>query len=321
MPDAPPRLRVEYGDPVTAPGSRSALNLAALASAAVPGLDPVAVGAADVDGMDFDVAVVTDTNDRRWVVRAPRRAAASATVDVEGRLLRRLATRLPVAVPRSAGHCDLPEGGRCVVYSFVPGSPLHPGELTAGGGLALELGRVLATLHDLPPDVFDKAGTPTYTSEEYRQRRLSDVDRAATTGHVPAALLTRWEKALEQVSHWRFASTPVHGDLAAEHVLVEDGHVTGIIDWGEARVADPADDLAFVAVGADSDALDSVLEAYAMARHEQPDRHLLERAQLAGELAFARWLLGGVAADDTEVVDQATRALAGLAERVTSEDG
>jgi aminoglycoside phosphotransferase (APT) family kinase protein len=296
--------------------ARSNLTLAALASVAVPGLDPVAVGAPQVDGMDFDVAVVDDSRGRRWVVRVPRRTTASAMVDLETRLLPRLAAAVPFAVPQPAGHCALPDGGRGLVYPYLPGAPLHPGELRPGTGLAPELGRALARLHDVPPEIFDEAGAPTYTAEEYRQRRLSDVDRAAATGHVPATLLARWESALEQVSHWRFAATPVHGDLAAEHVLVDDGRVSGIIDWGEARVADPADDLAWVAVGADSDALDAVLESYAMARSEQPDRHLLDRAQLAGELAFARWLLGGVAADDTAVVDQASAALAELAERV-----
>ena len=296
--------------------ARSALSLAALASAAVPGLDPVTVGAPAVDGMDFDVALVSDTRERRWVVRAPRRAAASAMVDVEARLLPRLATRLPVSVPQPAGWCDLPEGGRCMVYPFVAGSPLFPGDLSPDEPLAPELGRVLAALHDVPPEVFDEAGAPTYTADEYRLRRLSDVDRAAATGHVPPALLTRWERSLEQVSHWRFAATPVHGDLAAEHVLVHDGSVSAIIDWGVARVADPADDLAWVVLGADGPALDAVLEAYAMARAEQPDRHLLDRARLAGELAFARWLLSGVAADDTAVVDQASAALTDLADRV-----
>lgn len=296
--------------------ARSALTLAALASSAVAGLDPVTVGAPAVDGMDFDVALVTDTRDRRWVVRSPRRPAAAMMLDLEARLLPRLASRLPVAVPEPAGWCDLPEGGRCVVYPLVPGDPLFPGDLRPGEPLAAEVGRVLAALHDVPPEVLEEAGAPAYTAEEYRQRRLSDVDRAAATGHVPPGLLTRWEKALEQVAHWRFAATPVHGDLAAEHVLVHDGRVSGIIDWGEARVADPADDLAWVVLGADEPALDAVLESYAMARHEQPDRHLLDRARLAGELAFARWLLGGVAADDVAVVDQAAAALRELADRL-----
>ncbi len=300
--------------------ARSNLVLAALASVAVPGLDPVAVGQPQVDGMDFDVAVVDDTQARRWVVRVPRRTAAAASVDLEARLLPRLAPVVPFAVPHPAGLCELPDGGRGMVYPFLPGQPLHPGELQPGDGLAPELGRALARLHDVRPEVFDEVGAPTYTAEEYRQRRLSDVDRAAATGQVPASLLARWEHALEQVTHWRFLTTPVHGDLAAEHVLVDGGHVSGIIDWGEARVADPADDLAWVAVGADSDSLDAVLESYAMARSEQPDRYLLDRAQLAGELAFARWLLGGVAADDGAVVDQATIALEELAERLHAVD-
>jgi aminoglycoside phosphotransferase (APT) family kinase protein len=300
---------------VTVVEGRSALTLAALASVAVPGLDPVGVGGHAVDGLDYDLAVVSDTRKRRWVVRAPRRKTAAAALDVESRLLPLLAGRLPFAVPEPAGYGPLPEGGRCMVYPELPGAALHPGELVPGAGMAPALGKALAAVHDLPHEVFDEAGVPTYTAEQYRQRLLSDVDRAASTGHVPTSLLTRWEAALEEVSHWRFPTTPVHGDLAAEHVLMADGAVTGMIDWGEARVADPADDLAWVAVGADSDALDSVLESYAMARSDQPDRHLLDRAQLAGELSFARWLLTGVAADDSAIIDQATEALRELAER------
>jgi aminoglycoside phosphotransferase (APT) family kinase protein len=161
--------------------------------------------------------------------------------------------------------------------------------------------------------VIEEAGLPTYTADSYRQRRLSDVDRAAATGHVPATLLARWERELEHVDRWKFVETPVHGDLAGEHVLHVGDEVTAIVDWGEACVADPADDLAWVVAGCDPDAVDTVLEAYAMGRTQTPDRHLLDRARLAGELALARWLLGGVAADDAEVVDRATQALADLA--------
>ena len=91
--------------------------------------------------------------------------------------------------------------------------------------------------------------------------------------------------------------------------------VSGLIDWGEACVADPADDLAWVAL-ADEAAFDTVVEAYVMARHEQPDRHLVRRARLAGELAFVRWLNARVAADDTGIIDEANLALRDLAERV-----
>jgi macrolide phosphotransferase len=295
--------------------TRTALQLAALASAAVPGLDPVAVAPPRVDGMDFDVAVVTDDQQRRWVVRAPRRTAAAVALDTEARLLPLLGRHLPVPVPQPAGRAPLPEGGECLVHPYLPGEPLDPAALVAGSALAAQVGRTIAALHEIEPRTLDDAGLPTYTADEYRLRRLSDVDRAAQTGHVPAPLLARWERALEQVAQWRFAATPVHGDLAAEHVLVERGAISGVIDWGEACVADPADDLAWVVLAADDEGLDTVLEAYAMGRSETPDRHLLERARLAGELALARWLLGGVAADDADVVERASERLRELAER------
>ena len=34
--------------------------------------------------------------------------------------------------------------------------------------------------------------------------------------------------------------TLIHGDLGAEHVFVEGGHITGVIDWGDAAIGDPA---------------------------------------------------------------------------------
>jgi macrolide phosphotransferase len=300
--------------------SRSTLALAALASVAVPGLDPVAVGPTAQGGPDFDAAVLTGTDGRRWVARAPRRPAAAAAVDTEERLLPRLAPLLPVPVPVPVGHCRLKEGGRCVVSAYLPGTPLDAGTLDAGAPLAAEVGRVVGALHDVDPQVFEEAGVPVYEADEYRLRRLSDVDRAAATGAVPAVLLARWEHALEQVAHWRFVPTPVHGDLAGDHVLQHDGRVSAILHWGEARVADPGDDLAWVVAGAPADALNTVLEAYAMARGDRPDPHLAERARLAGELSLARWLLGGVAADDSSVVDQATGALTRLAERTSAAD-
>ena len=67
---------------------------------------------------------------------------------------------------------------------------------------------------------------------------------------------------------------------------------------------------------ADDAAFDTVLEAYVMARREQPDRHLADRARLAGELALVRWLNAGLAADDAGIVDEAHLAMRDLAERI-----
>ncbi|MGI4893844.1 MAG: macrolide 2'-phosphotransferase [Janthinobacterium lividum] len=289
--------------------ARSPHVLAALATAAVPGLDVVAAGPAETDGADFDVALVADAPGRRWIVSAPRRPAAAAALDTEIELLKSLLGPLPFAVPEPAGTLALPEGGRCVVYPELPGHAVDPDALRPGPGLAASIGAGLAALHQIDPSVFTGAGVPVYDAEEYRRRRLSELDRAASTGHVPPRLLTRWEVLMEDVARWRFAATPVHGDLVGEHVRSDGRVVTGITGWVDAKIADPADDFAWLAVGAHPEALESVVEAYAHARREPPDADLLVRARLAGEMALARWLLLGLRTENPEIIEDARRML------------
>ena len=66
---------------------RSPLALAALASVAVPGLDVYDVLRSPHSDADFDVVIVKDATGKRWVVRAPKRAAAGAALEAERGLL------------------------------------------------------------------------------------------------------------------------------------------------------------------------------------------------------------------------------------------
>ncbi len=300
---------------------RSPLALAALATVAVPGLDAVDVRRPLNGGSEFDVAMVIDSAARRWVVRCPVGAASGAALEAEVALLERLGAQvdagaLPFDVPRPEGFAHLPEGGRACVHPLVKGRPLRLESLRPGPGLAASLGRAIGALHELPTSVVEDAGMPVYEAGAYRERRQAEVDEAARTGKVPASLLRRWEAKLEDVSLWRFRPTVVHGDLTSEHVLVADDDVSGVLDWGEAMVADPADDLAWLLVAAPQDAVDSILEAYQLRRTELIDPNLAERALLAGELALARWLLVGVRSHDDEVVADAVAMLLDLEEHL-----
>jgi len=300
---------------------RSPLALAALATAAVPGLDVVATRSPQSTTADFQVTGVLDSGGRQWVVRCPLHPSAGAALEAEVVLLAALAPyvtsgALPFAVPEPAGFAALPEGGRAMVYRQLRGRPLDLERLGPGPGLAADLGRCLAALHELPASVVEDAGLPSYTAEEYRKRCLAEVDVAARTGHVPTVVLERWERALEDVALWRFRTTPVHGDLAEEHVLVLDGEVSAVISFSEAHVGDPAVDLAWLLASAPEDCLDAIEEAYALARPENADTYLLDRAQLVGELALARWLVHGVNTGDDAVVADAAGMLADLADQV-----
>jgi hypothetical protein len=225
-------------------------------------------------------------------------------MDVSVSLLGLLSRRLPFSVPAPKGFVNLSEGGRAVVYPFIVGRPLQFAHLPPGPGIAAELGRALAALHNIDLALCDEAGLTSYDPDTYRTRRLSDLDRAASTGHVPARLLARWERLLEDVSLWRFAPTPTHGDLNGDEVLAvfndegdaTSGRIRGLTGWQNAKVADPADDFATLVTQTTPPAFDSVLEAYAHARVDRPDKHLERRARLAGELKLVTELLTAVGA-------------------------
>lgn len=316
----------------TAYGERVELTptfLAAVASAGVPGLDPVSVEALpSVPDQDYDVAFVQDTEHRRWVVRAPRSELAGARMDLTVTLLQLLARRLPFTVPAPRGFVELKSGGRAMIYPYLPGHNLDFESLPAGAGPAAELGRALAALHNTDPRLFDEAGMPTYDTDSYRTRRLAELDRAAESGRVPTALLARWERALEDVALWRFAPTPVHGDLTGDQVLAvfEDdsdastGRIRGLTGWEDAKVADPADDFAALVDEADPATVETVLEAYAHARVERPDPNLLVRARLAAELTVLAHLMRADARGDDEAIEGLSSRLRRLDEEVHAED-
>ncbi len=304
---------------------RSPSFLAALASAAVPGLDPVGVEALpSTPEQSFDVGFVTDHEGRTWVVRAPRTEVAGAEMDRTVALLALLGRRLPFAVPQPKGFVALAGGGRAAVYPFLPGHPLDLAELPAGPGLAAELGRAIAALHNTDPAVVEEAGLPSYDADAYRSRRLAELDRAAETGRVPTALLTRWEEALEDVTLWRFAPTPTHGDLTGDQVLAvftddsdaASGRIRGMTGWEDAKVADPADDFAPLVAEAPPEAVETVLEAYAHARVERPDANLLVRARLAAELGLLSALMAGLARKDVGAVEVLTTQLRRLDDEI-----
>ena len=199
------RGRTAYRGPV----DRSPAFLAALASAAVPGLDPVSVEALpSTADQSFDVAFVQDAEHRRWVVRAPRTDVAGAEMDRT--VAAAGAARAPAAV-RGAGaqgvrraHRGRPRGGLPLPARAQPRlrraarpAPASPPSSAAPSRPCTTPTRPCTR----------RPGCRRYDADAYRTRRLAELDRAAETGRVPTTLLTRWETALEDVTLWRFAPT------------------------------------------------------------------------------------------------------------------
>ena len=106
-----------------------------MATAAVPGLTPTAVGSAPDDPADFDSALLLDSEGKRWRVRSPRHAEASARLETEFMVLRAFApairAELPFLMPTVAG--TVRQGALSTfVYSHLGGSTRSVEELSAG---------------------------------------------------------------------------------------------------------------------------------------------------------------------------------------------
>jgi aminoglycoside phosphotransferase (APT) family kinase protein len=304
---------------------RKPIELAAVATAAVPGLTPTAVSSAPDDPADFDSALLLDSEGKRWRVRSPRHAEASARLETEFLVLRAFApgirAELPFLMPTVAGSVRLGSLST-FVYSHLAGSTRSVEELTAGpDALAREIGVALAAIHDLPRSLVSNADLPSYTPNEFRQRRLNELDQAATTGKIPPALLLRWEHAMEDVSLWRFNPSVVHGDLHEDNLLVEGQRVTAVTGWTDLRIGDPADDFAWLVASNEQDFVDAVLNAYTAGRRDTPDNHLLRRAALSAEFALAQYLVKGIASDDGTMVSEAEEMLDTLARDIEEHGG
>jgi len=100
----------------------------------------------------------------------------------------------------------------------------------------------------------------------------------------------------------------VHGDIGPRHVLCEDGQITGVIDWSDAREADPALDLAWALYGAPEPFAEGVAAAYGVTDDE------LERALAWYRLGPWYEVLWGLGPGGQEFTES---GLAGIVARLT----
>jgi aminoglycoside phosphotransferase (APT) family kinase protein len=216
------------------------------------------------------------------------RVAAGPDVVREAALLALLAPRLPlpVPVPRFA---DADTG--VLAYPLLPGRPLlgHAPPPAA----ARVLGRFLRALHDVDPDdVADLVPVEDADPDEW----LAELEGPAEL--VDAVRTAVPEAAVERVL--------CHNDLGAEHLLERDGEITGVIDWSDAAVTDPALDFARLYRDFGPEFLAQALDAYGGLPGAGPRIAFFARCAALEDLAF------GIASGRGEYAESARRSLAWL---------
>jgi aminoglycoside phosphotransferase (APT) family kinase protein len=72
--------------------------------------------------------------------------------------------------------------------------------------------------------------------------RAQELPRSPTRSIDATAVTAAWEVALA-APEWDRPPVWIHGDLDARNLLVRDGQITGLVDWGSVCVGDPACDV------------------------------------------------------------------------------
>ncbi len=183
------------------------------------------------------------------VFRIPKRQRAAQRAEVERLFLADLAPTLSIDVPSQTYHgppSDLCPWGYSG-YAKVPGAALDLPRMTpsAISRAAENLGKFFAALHAFPLERAGELGVLDNWREEYLQLRGAVMPRLAKelTPQEYGLVDSWWEEYLADGRNWNFAPAVVHGDVGPQHLLVsEDGNLTGVIDFGEVMIGDPAVD-------------------------------------------------------------------------------
>lgn len=205
--------------------------------------------------------------DGEWIFRFPRRPEVAAWLDKEIRLLPRLAPLLPVPIP--AFEILVRNDPLFVGYRKLEGEWLGL-ELDQGMDprpVARELGGFLARLHDVPLSTVARSGLPIRDVEAWLAAEQAFHEALRRTV-FPLLSIEERERAAAMFEDFvglageGFECVLVHADLGPEHILYRNGRVTGVLDWSDACVGDPAIDFAWLLYGVGHPFARELLERY-----------------------------------------------------------
>jgi aminoglycoside phosphotransferase (APT) family kinase protein len=177
------------------------------------------------------------------VARLPRRALGAQIISNEQRWLPGLAPRLPLPIP-SPERTGVPGCGYPYSWSVVPYLPGVPAAQASSfdpEAAAVAVGGFLGALH--VPAPADAPANPFRGVPLSQRAGTFAANLALIGGHVDRdAVLRAWVAALTAPG---YDGPPVwlHGDLHPANILVNDGQVSGVIDFGDITAGDPASDL------------------------------------------------------------------------------
>jgi aminoglycoside phosphotransferase (APT) family kinase protein len=178
-------------------------------------------------------------------VRLPSAAGYVPAVEKEQRWLPVLAPHLPLPIPTPVGDGEPALGYPFPwsVYGWLAGEVAAPERIGSLTAFAEDLAAFLVALQGIDAT----GGPPAGEHSFFRGAPLMSYDEETRTAikalgdRVPGALCTEiWEAGL--AATWAGPPVWFHGDIAHGNLLVRDGRLAAVIDFGTSGVGDPACD-------------------------------------------------------------------------------
>lgn len=182
------------------------------------------------------------------VVRMPRIHWATGQIAKEHRWLPRLTPNLPLAIPVPLATGSPGEGypWNWSVQRWLDGDDAMVGNIADLNAAARQLARFVCALQQKdstggPPALeHNLRGAPLATRDVATREAIAALDGL---GMIDADTVTAaWEAAIA-APDWDRPPVWFHGDLLPGNVLVNDGRVSPVIDFGGLGIGDPACDL------------------------------------------------------------------------------
>jgi aminoglycoside phosphotransferase (APT) family kinase protein len=267
---------------------------------------------------EHEIALFIATNLGRQTTRIARTEAFATNavyeVDVDGRRFMLKASSNRDALRAEAWACarayaagfpapeilvdvlqiGLDSGMAAFVMSRVVGEPI-----TKGHTAFRDLGAAVRRLHEVKLPGFGPLADATWDQRdgftmhcpswfEFLTGICNDTRRLAESCAIASFVADAVETAMQAHADELTKATTgslCHGDLKANHIFVEHGALTGVIDWGDAVVGDPCWEVARYAHRGDAESLSLLLRGY------DPDGSMADELAWRIPLYSVLWLL------------------------------
>jgi aminoglycoside phosphotransferase (APT) family kinase protein len=174
-------------------------------------------------------------------VRLPRLERWGNSIDNEWTCLPKLAPHISLNVPKPIALGKPAQGYPCfwAIYDWIEGTPYHEDFINDERQVAADLVNFILELRSAVQKGAPRGGRRPLRELDSATRSAIESSRRAINTEAVSAV---WSRSLE-TPVWNGEPVWIHGDLLKSNLLVQDGRLSAVIDFGGVGIGDPAMDV------------------------------------------------------------------------------